>query len=684
MAEVVVPLDSEFVKQGGLGIGFDGKPIKKRKSAPKKGATSSPKRKKVSAMPDDAADDFFDAAASRATSPQASQATGPTEGVQIHVEGPPDAAPDTNVPWPALEFQKGYFTRDDDQGYYAPFVKRDIDTDVGQFDTDYNKYYMDGETNLYNQPRYLTSPPDEQHPQGIPHLFTGKIAKDWKYTPRDIKIGPGKHIKQIEDKRSAKAKARRPTVEWKNYDQMQPLIDMVLNHRKELKYNPRLTTKGGADVWIKRKNLDGWRAQLQDVNPTDGRNEDEVVVYNAAGIPVYINGYGLAPAQSGVDSMYQRMYPGGLDFKNKKKKSKKQWVKDMLQVQERRTPWDYTYVGNPEPNEFKTLRKWGYNAPRAPPIYLSPSQVWTRVFSALLKQRIKALETEGNPWDSTVYRLYKFGNVMSIASIFFMYYVDTAWYTILDKSDALADIKGTDKLDWQAYKSRTNRKKKTPTKFDLAAIFFYMWMVSQDGKTEFRLSRKMINNMLSTAPVVKTKKGKWASVLQTLEVWLNLGQGDAKYFDKNILPVLRNTKPENKERRSYIMLIYKRRISDMLHKISEDLKELIIKKGVQLPNGYENLPPIDKWKSVIDNYKKQRNVKENNEGELYYEMPQPHFIRGTKNKQAVAQTNQLIEQELQKGESEDEGDDDFEETEYEYDEEEIPQDDLADSDEDEE
>ena len=443
------------------------------------------------------------------------------------------------------------------------------------------------------------------------HITHTNLPKDFKYKNINQKIGDNDNFRfhRIDDLRSDKAKKRIPKVKWQNEKLMQPLIDLVLNNKKEIKYNPRLTTADGAAYWINKNRLKNWRVKEEDVNPEDGKAEDEVVIYNSAGIPVWINGYSLKPARAGIDRLYQNKYPMGYDIANQTRVDKKKWKNDMFQIYPRENPWGATYVGDPNPAVFQTLRAQGYNAPRAPPIYLSPSQVWSKVFCECLKSYSAA-----NTWNDPVYILNKLVNRMSIASIFFMVYVDYAWFLFLKHNNEFKDINAED-MTWEKYKSRTNRKKQRPTKYDFAAIFFYIWMREGNAGSQFLLDKNrvvaMINNtkLVGNDTLANMINDRLPQNWEEMKTALNNKQHPNHSFIKNHMKII---------------------LSDCMKDVSEMVKGGIITQQLPIPNDAEYFADmqstkLEDWDDVITDFKNKRPLDEDEYGRLEYKMPQPRY-----------------------------------------------------------
>ena len=475
------------------------------------------------------------------------------------------------------------------------------------------------------------------------YLTDANIPKKFKYKGYN-RIGDGNDftIHRGADNRSEAAKKRMPTVKWANQKNWEPLVEMVLNNKQELKYNPRLTTLDGSNYYLKKNRLDkkGWVATLQDVNPTDGRNEDEVVIYNASGLPVWVNGYGLAPSQAGQDRMYQQMYPMGYDLDTRTKRSKSQWKKDMFQVREREAPWGAAYIGNLNPKEFNTLRAWGYNPPKAPPIYLSPSQVWNKVFCEIVSTYVKSQENDPTKWNNPFYVLLKFANRMSVASLYFQAYVDYAWFRFLENCGEFQNIDGD--MTWSKYKSKTNRKKQHPNKFDLAAIFFALWTrKSQDGQTQFLLDEATVLKMLDETGVCylgQTEEGNsiWGALVNAIQNELGYNFERAQADDSEELQVMSAAwgkvadilKQQDHPERSFWLGVLKQRIGDCLKTYNEIIKEAIIKKALPIPPNGEyinSMGNMEYWQDEIAAFEQERPLDTDEYGRYSYKMPQARY-----------------------------------------------------------
>ena len=87
-------------------------------------------------------------------------------------------------------------------------------------------------------------------------------------------------------------------------DVLDSMLNVILNHKKELHKIPQCTTVAGAKEWASKR--PGFRAQMRNIG---GDPEPEVVVFDKAGKPVVVNGYQLKPSDYGLRTAYWEANP---------------------------------------------------------------------------------------------------------------------------------------------------------------------------------------------------------------------------------------------------------------------------------------------------------------------------------------------------------------------------------------
>ena len=174
------------------------------------------------------------------------------------------------------------------------------------------------------------------------------------------------------------------------------LINVILNHKKEIKKVPAAMTLEGATRYAKSLG-NGYRATSIDLNPYDGLDEDEIVVFNKAGLPVVINGYKLANSDFAYRNAYLTQYPKGMDPKTKTKKSYQDWLDEQWGYKPPANPWEEATIANEKVDMFDKFYGQGYAQKMPRKKTLTPNQIFAKLWSAALKNfyaNIDALVTD--------------------------------------------------------------------------------------------------------------------------------------------------------------------------------------------------------------------------------------------------------------------------------------------------
>ena len=174
------------------------------------------------------------------------------------------------------------------------------------------------------------------------------------------------------------------------------LINVILNHKKEIKKVPAAMSLEGANRYAKSLG-NGYRAASVDLNPDDGLDEKEIVVYNKAGIPVVINGYKLANSDFAYRKAYLTQYPRGMDPNTKTKKSYQDWLDEQWGYQAPTNPWEEATIANEKVDMFDEFYGHGYAQKMPRKKTLTPNQIFAKLWSAALKNfyaNIDALVTD--------------------------------------------------------------------------------------------------------------------------------------------------------------------------------------------------------------------------------------------------------------------------------------------------
>ena len=160
------------------------------------------------------------------------------------------------------------------------------------------------------------------------------------------------------------------------------LINVILNHKKEIKQTNAVTLPK-AQKYAKSMGK-GYRAAEVDLNPEDGLKEREVVIYNKAGQPVVINGYKLTRSKAPFRKLWQENTRNG--YVDDEYFSMNDWLQEQYKPTDRKNPWETVQLGREVVPAFEQLYAQGYARPMKPKKQLSTYQVFGKLVSPLLKQ----------------------------------------------------------------------------------------------------------------------------------------------------------------------------------------------------------------------------------------------------------------------------------------------------------
>ena len=208
-----------------------------------------------------------------------------------------------------------------------------------------------------------------------------------KFKAQDIQTyGTGKGIQDIRVP-VGRLQKKRPT-RW-NKEDYDPLMDLVLNRKKAIRpFN--IYTKEQA-----RKYAEPRGYQYNADEDLDGDGINDVIIYNRAGEPVIVNGYGLTNSQYPYKKAY---YEGGqmvdldADGTLDTKGTYKQFLKGKWGYQAPNQPWEDALIYEEEPEEIKRYARAGYDRLSAPRTSLSIFQAFMKMYSKTLN---KALQDMG-------------------------------------------------------------------------------------------------------------------------------------------------------------------------------------------------------------------------------------------------------------------------------------------------
>ena len=339
---------------------------------------------------------------------------------------------------------------------------------------------------------------------------------NWKYDPdKDDKYDrkrahasiTDKVWSEIEDGRLDQTKPRR-LMSKAQKDAMNQLIDITVNKKKTLKYDPKLLSLQYADKYA--KNRGGW-AQSIDVTPYDDRDEPEIVVFNKYGIPTHINGYSWGQSDAGIQQMYQEQYPGGFDPDGKRFVSFNRWKKQQFDVTKREKPWEPIRVKGANTELFDQLKGRGYSVPRAPAEALPVTTIWNKIVSKRMRQYIdEVIQNNDDIDDDTsdqyinhwVFTIIKdCVSLIQLSSLFFKYYMDSHFYELVIQSKRIPKDKEPE--TWKEYKKLINSEEGKVNRAQYRRMFYQCFVSPPD---KFWWNSETSKRALETAKISSNKQ----------------------------------------------------------------------------------------------------------------------------------------------------------------------------------
>ena len=231
----------------------------------------------------------------------------------------------------------------------------------------------------------------------------------------------------------------------KREDILDSMLNLILNHKKELQKVPACTTLAGAKAWCEKRPGSGFRAGLDDVG---GDPESEVVVYDKSGKPFIVNGYKLKPSDYGIRKLYREAIdkdPEGMIGT-----SMRDWVTNQAwSTQEsKENKWDLRVTKNTD--VYDRMKGWGYRMPSKPKALTTPYSI----FSKLIAPIVRDVLTEGDIYNrlASVFGLtavagpeclYFFNKIVSPISVYrFLYLrlIEQKFYWSVKQSPATKNI----------------------------------------------------------------------------------------------------------------------------------------------------------------------------------------------------------------------------------------------------
>ena len=239
------------------------------------------------------------------------------------------------------------------------------------------------------------------------------------------------------------------------------MLNLILNHKKEIIKVPTATTFKGAKDWCAKRPGSGFRAEYRDIG---GDPDKEVVVFDKAGRPFMVNGYKLKPSDYGLRKAYFEANPTSVDRAGN---PMKQWTQDFVWKSEKdpKNVWNRTVSKNQE--EYDKMKAWGYRMPTKPKTQISPYAIFSKTIAADVKTVLKSddlfnrfAETLGNGGkfgDNNKKILAKIISPISIYRYLFMRLVEQVYYVALTGSPQTQKLVSS----YDTYKKFVSRNKAT-------------------------------------------------------------------------------------------------------------------------------------------------------------------------------------------------------------------------------
>ncbi len=163
-------------------------------------------------------------------------------------------------------------------------------------------------------------------------------------------------------------------------DILDSMLNLILNHKKEIQKIPSCTTLRGAQAWCDKRPGSGFRAHMADIG---GDPENEVVVYDKAGKPVIINGYRIKPSDYGIRKLYREAVDK--DPEAMIGTSMREWVTNQAWTTHEAddNKWDLQVTQNKE--VYDRMKGWGYRMPSKPKAQATPYSIFSKLIAPLVK-----------------------------------------------------------------------------------------------------------------------------------------------------------------------------------------------------------------------------------------------------------------------------------------------------------
>ena len=239
------------------------------------------------------------------------------------------------------------------------------------------------------------------------------------------------------------------------------MINLILNHKKEITKVPSATTFNGAKAWAAKRPGQGYRVEYRDIG---GDPEKEVVVFDKAGRPFMVNGYKLKPSDYGLRKAYFEANPTSVERAGN---PMKEWAQDFVWTTKKdpKNGWNRTVSKNTE--AYEKMKSWGYRMPTKPKTQISPYAIFSKKIAADVKDvlngnellgRIDATwDNQGKFGDNNKKILAKIISPIAIYRYLFMRLVEQVYYVVLTGSPQTQKLVSS----YDTYKKFVSRNKAT-------------------------------------------------------------------------------------------------------------------------------------------------------------------------------------------------------------------------------
>ena len=244
-------------------------------------------------------------------------------------------------------------------------------------------------------------------------------------------------------------------------DALQSMIDLILQHKKEIVKIPQATTFKGAQDWAAKRPNAGYRVAYTDIG---GDPEKEVVVYDKGGRPFMINGYKMKPSDYGLRKAYWEQNPTS---EQRAGNPMREWAAEYAwnTKEDPKNMWNRTVNKNSE--NYEMMKKWGYRMPTKPKTEISPYAIFSKLIAPLVKnvlsdkefqERIRdSLGGHDETGDNIVKFLSKIISPISYYRYLYMKLVEQKYFFSLTQSPQTARLVGS----YDQFKAYTKKNKAT-------------------------------------------------------------------------------------------------------------------------------------------------------------------------------------------------------------------------------